>query len=369
MFKAMQDGLFTRVIKLLGMLLLLNGCGQSEPNKPTEPIVRPAKIFHVVAPNAEMFRHFPAEVAANADSQLAFRVSGQITTFPVKPGNMVSKGQLLASLDKTDFQLRLDDRTARYELAQSQFERAKSLLAQKLAPQSAYDEAKANLSVAHSALGSAETDLTYTELRAPFDGTVAKVMVKKHENIVAKQPVLMLQTRDLIDISIQIPENIISKVHKESSYQPTVVFDSHPEQQFLVSIKQWDTQADPTTLTYKVVFSLPTPTSFNVLPGMSAKVSIDLAKITEVNKDILLIPVEAVFAAEDVPLAQQQRFVWLLEPSTMTVSKVSITVGEIKNQGIEVLSGLTPGQKIIAAGVHYLTDGMKVRAWTREKGL
>jgi RND family efflux transporter MFP subunit len=356
---------------MLVTLFLLTSCGKSETtesNKPSD-IVRPAKIFHVSDPSSSLIRNFPAEVEANAKSLLAFRVSGQIIKFPVKAGNTVTKGQVLAQLDPTDFQLRLDDRKARYELAQSQFTRAKSLLAKNLAPQSTYDEAKANLSVALSSYESAKVDLAYTTLRAPFAGSVAKVLVKQHENVQAKQPILMLQTRDMIDISIQIPENIISKVHKDTHYQPTVVFDSHPDSEYLVTVKEWDTQADPTTLTYKVVFSMPTPTTFNVLPGMSANVKIDLAQITDVAENRFLVPVSAVFVDEDEPLNNSQKYVWKVDATTSTVHKVAVTVGEIKDEGIEVFTGVKVGDDIVAAGVHYLTEGMKVRAWSREKGL
>lgn len=351
------------------VLFGLVGCGEKTGSQPRAQIVRPAKIFQVADPASQSFRNFPAEVEANADSKLAFRVSGQIIEFPVKAGNEVKESQLLARLDPKDFKLHLDDRQARYELAKSQFERAKSLLERKLAPQSDYDEAKANLSVALSSLKVAKTDLEYTYLRAPFAGSIAKVMVEKYENIQAKQTILGLQTRDLVDVSIQMPESIVSRVKKETKYQPTVTFDSHPNKEFLVTVKEWDTQADPSTLTYKVVFSLPTPQDFNVLPGMTANIRIDLSKVTDFSLGNFLLPVGAVFAAEDAPLSSKLRHVWKVDPQSMKVSRIEVTVGEIRSQGIEVLSGIKSGDQVISAGVHFLSEGMQIRPWNREKGL
>jgi RND family efflux transporter MFP subunit len=359
------------LLLLLGIVLTttLTGCGKQITEQAEKTVIHPAKIFQVKNPNAQNYRNFPAEVEANTTSKLAFRVNGQIINFPVKAGYEVKKGDLLASLDPKDFQLQLDDRQARYQLAQSQFTRAKSLLAKKLVSQAQYDEAEANLSVALSSLNSAKTNLSYTQLSAPFSGSIANVLVKKHENILAKQTILTLQSRDMIDISIQIPESIISRVKKDTTYQPTVIFDSHPTQKFLVSIKEWDTQADPSTLTYKVVFSLATPKTFNVLPGMSANIRIDLSKVTNELNHSFLLPVSAIFSPEDKNISSNSSYVWLVDSDTMKVSRKQVTLGKITDHGIEVLSGIKSGDNVVAAGVHFLTEDMQVKAWNREKGL
>jgi len=275
----------------------------------------------------------------------------------------------LVVLDPKDFQLRVDDRKARYQLAQSQFERAKLLLAKKLASQSKFDQAKANLSVALSSLETAKTELEYTHLSAPFNGSIANVQVKNHENIQAKQQILTLISRDMIDISIQIPENIISRVKKDTDYKPTVIFDSHPDQEFSVSVKEWDTQANPSTLTYKVVFSLPVPKTFNVLPGMSANIRIDLSQILKEQHKYFLLPVSAVFSPESTAAKANQSYVWVVNPKTFTVSQQKVVLGKITTQGVEILRGIKAGDKVVTAGVHYLSAGMQVKAWNREKGL
>ncbi len=363
---------FYRPLLLTAAALLLpglTGCVEQSDSKPVTEVIRPAKIFRVADPAAENIRHFPAEVEANAESRLAFRVSGQIIEFPVKAGNEVKKGQLLARLDPTDFRLRLDDRQARYQLARSQYERTRSLLERKLTAQSSFDEARASLAVAQAALNMARTDMEYSHLRAPFAGRIARVMAEQHENIQAKQTILSLQNRDQVDISIQMPESIVSRVKQDTRYQPTVVFDTHPDRQFPVTIKEYDTQADPATLTYKVVFSLPSPEDFNVLPGMTASVRIDLARITDIGRSVFMLPPGAVFSADDAPLSGDLRHVWKLDPESMEVRRAEVTVGEIRNQGIEVLSGIEAGEHVISAGVHFLAEGMRIRPWNREGGL
>ncbi|MDX2421352.1 MAG: efflux RND transporter periplasmic adaptor subunit [Amphritea sp.] len=354
---------------MMAILIALSGCSENNADVSAPTIIRPAKIFQVTNPTSSDIRSFPAEVEANADSKLAFRVSGQISEVLVRPGYEVKQGQVLARLDPTDYKLTLDDRQARYELAHSQFERSKTMLSRKLISQSDYDKASAELKVALASYNVAKKELDYTYLRAPFSGTVARVDVDKHENIQAKQTILVLQTSDQIDITIQVPENIASRAKTHTGYQPSVVFDTHPDQSFLVTVKEWDTQADPSTLTYKVVFSMPTPESFTVLPGMAASVKVDLSKVTDLSSTRLMLPVGAVFVAEGAPLSDSTRYIWKFDPDTQQVHQATVTVGEITQEGIVIESGIKPGDQVVAVGVNFLSEGQKVRPWNREGGL
>jgi len=360
---------FLKPAWLLVAAITLVGCDNSDQTATKEPVLRPAKIFEVGQDTQSEFRNFPAEVEANADSKLAFRVSGQIISLPVKAGEDVEQGQVLAQLDPKDFKLRLDDRKARFDLAKSQFERAKSMLDKKLIAQSQYDESQANLRVAQSSLDTAQTELDYTYLRAPFSGSVAQKNAENHENIQAKQTIFTLQTSDRIDISIQVPENIFAHIKKRAQYEPTVTFASYPKRQFLVKIKEWDSVADPSTLSYKVVFSMAAPVGINILPGMTANLSADIFKVTDYQKGSFQLPIEAVFSAPDSSANKKTRYIWKLDSTSMKVYRVEVSVGEIKNGTIEVLGGVTKGDHVVAAGVHFLTEGMKVRAWNREEGL
>ncbi len=356
---------FKRFSVALLLAFVLSGC-EKPVTEVTSPQVRPAKIFEVTGLSQQMIRNFPAEVEANVGSQLAFRVSGELVAFIVKPGQEVEAGQLLAQLDPKDFKLQLDASRARYKLAQSQFDRTKTLLKKKLISQAQFDETKANMLIALSDQKKAEADLKYTELRAPYAGVVSQVYAENHENIQAKQNVLMLQSREFLDVSIQVPEKLVARVKKDLNYQPSVTFDAAPKRSFLLSIKEWDTQADPITLTYKVVFSMPVPEGINVLPGMSAYVQVDLSKVTDLAQGHFTVPVEAVFSPE---MTESQQYVWKYVPDTGKVHLTRVEVGNIHRNGIEVIKGLVEGDQIVSAGVHFLEEGMQIRPWSREGGL
>lgn len=334
----------------------------------TETIPPMVKLIDVGSVLQGSMRQFPAVVEANTDSHLAFRVSGEIKTFAVKAGNRVKKGQLLAKLDPRDFEINVSDRKARHALALSQFKRTKELLDRKLASQAVFDEAQANLLVAESNLKSAKTALEYTELKAPYDGIIARVYAEKHQNIQGQQLILDMQNLDSVDVSLQMPERLVAMIDKETRYQPEVSFDSIPNERFKLTVKEWDTQANPVTRTFKIVFTMELPEGRNILPGMSGTVYADLAKVTKTDFSHIVLPVASVFSAQDKPSNHPEQYVWVVNDD-LKVTRKPITVGQLTEQGIVIKSGLNGDEMIVGAGVHYLSEGMVVRAWQRERGL
>jgi len=354
---------------LLGLTLVSTIACSKQESTLAEPTVRPVKLFQVADATAKKIRQFPAVVEPTENARLTFRVSGKLTQFAIRPGQEVSKGQVLGLLDQTDFKLKVEQTRARYQLAKAQFDRAASLIGQKLVSQAMYDEAKAQLQIAEADLKTAETNLTYTELVAPFSGIVSRTLVENHENVAAQQAILELQLKGMVDVVIQVPEDVIALVKKDLHYQPDVVFDSYPSLSFKASIKEWDTRADSATNSFKVVFSMPAPAEFNVLSGMTANLIADISALVKHSRSGVLIPASAVFSANEQAPEQDEKMVWVYLPDQGLVQRRAVTVGHLTDQGVEVLSGLTAGEQVVTAGVYQLTEGQKVRPWQRERGL
>lgn len=347
----------------------LSGCGKKEESR--SEIVRPAKIFTVGDATGELIRTFPGEVEASDKAIQSFRVNGELIERPAQPGQRVNKGDVLAKLDPRDYQLRYDDAKAKFDLAQVQFRRAEEIWAKRLIARADYDKAKTQYLAAKSDLEQAKANLDYTVLRAPFDGMISKVHVENHANVRANDPIVNIQSQDTVDIVFQVPENIVTRVRRGQGKQAVfnVRFDAYPDMKFTAQPKEFNTEADPQTQTYRAVVVVDRPAEFTVLEGMSTTVEVDLSQILldAVNK--IIVPATAVFAAEDQPVDTQQRFVWLVDDKTMQVSRQAVTVGQLTPAGIEVTSGIQTGQKIIAAGVNFVHEGQKVKPWVRERGL
>lgn len=334
---------------------------QAEVNETQQ--ARPARLMQVTEADGPRLREFPAVVEAAKVAQLTFRVAGEITELPARPGTEVKQGDLIAQLDPTDYQLAVDQAKAQYELASSQYERNKVLINEGVMSEGQFDQIESELAVAKSNYETAKANLRYTKLTAPFDGVVANLAVEAYENVQAKQPIVTLQISNAIDISINVPEKLFAKVKKQTDYQPEVRFDAAPEFTYPAHLKEWDSQSDGATNAYEVVFTLPKPQDINVLPGMTATVIVDINEVLRSSQIGMVVPAKAVFSETN-----DASYVWVVNDD-MRVQKRKVNVGPMTNDGLTVLDGLQEGETIVIAGVHQLKENQQVREWQRERGL
>jgi RND family efflux transporter MFP subunit len=304
---------------------------------------------------------------------MAFRVSGKLVEFPANRGILVQQGDLLARLDPADYQSVVNQTQAQYDLSVAQFKRAAELIDRQMVSQAEYEQREAMMKVRKSNLTHAQNDLEYTRLIAPFDGVVARRMAENFENVTTGQVVLILQTKKMIDVIVDVPESIVSRVERVRDDRELktvqIRFGSASDRHYTAHYKEHETNADPATLTFKVTFSLPTPEDLNVLPGMSATVIADLSGLFAGETAATLVPIEAVFSAEDQPLDADLRQVWIVDPDSMRTSRRDVRVGQLTGQNIAILEGLEPGELIVSAGVNAVQEGMWVRSMERERGL
>ena len=354
---------------LIPISMILMACSQEAPENLREAI-RPVKIFQVQSSDASMLRKFPAQVHSAERAELAFRVSGELQRLPVTAGIEVRRGDVLAILDPRDYQILVDDRKARYLLAKSQFQRTNDLFKRQQVSKAQLDQATAELDISKAALAAARSDLSYTQLKAPFSGQISQLYVDNHQPVSAGQKVMMLQVRDQLEVRMQIPESLMANIATDSghSYQPEVEFEAIPGKRFLASYKEHNAQADAATGSFTVTLLVARPPALNLLPGMSASVHVDLNKVLSNKRSVVTIPSQAVFQTETQTEGSSNAQVWVVQPDMMLVAR-TIIVGRLTHSGIEVIEGLQSGEKIVAAGVHQAYEGMHVRPWVQERGL
>jgi RND family efflux transporter MFP subunit len=283
---------------------------------------------------------------------------------------VVEEGQVLARLDPTDFEIALEDRRAAFENSQRNFRRAAELIDSGSISRLDYDRMEAEFRSARAALAQAEANLNYATLRAPFRGRVARRYVDNFEEVRAKQRVLYLQDTDMLDVIIAMPESVVRSVTASSSdadltrqsaadsdavdVRAMVSFEDYSNISYALQIKEIATRADPDTQTFAVTFTMPQPDEFTVLPGMTAQVDVDFTGLLT-RETATWVPAPAVQAD-----AELEPRVFVLDPETMEVRSRPVSVGRMASDMIEVLSGLSGGEEIVAVGAAYLADGMRV---------
>ncbi|OED41548.1 hypothetical protein ACH42_13600 [Endozoicomonas sp. (ex Bugula neritina AB1)] len=352
----------------LSVTLLLTGC--SEPVEQASALpVRPVKLYEIKDTQVQSLRQFPAKVRASEEASLSFRIPGELEALLIQPAQHVKKGDVLARLDDRDIRSELLARQAEFDLASVDFARVEQLRAKKIVSQSDYDNISAKLKSTQAALQLTKDKLKDSVLIAPFSGRVAQTKVENYQSVQAQQPILDLQGDSVLEISIQVPESIVSQVRSNNidyAYQPVVRFYGSPDKQYFVQYKEHATNVTPGTQSYEVSFSLSAPEDMTIYPGMGATLFLDLLRITKQDVSATIITPLSTVLRDD---ASGKTYAWKYDTDLGTVSPVEVTLGPIGQSGVTIKSGLAVGDHIIAAGLNRLKAGMQVKPLLRERGL
>ena len=170
---------------------LLSAC--EEPLPPVVTDSRPVKTIVVNEGLTGSLRSFPAVVGAIQKAEMSFRVRGRIQKIYVKEGIEVNKGDLLAELDPTDFEIKLSDRQASYKTAKANYDRARELVDKGAISKVEHDNIRAQYFTASANLKEAEQELIYTKLKAPFDGYIAKRHAENFEEVLGSKTIFSLE--------------------------------------------------------------------------------------------------------------------------------------------------------------------------------
>ena len=239
--------------------------------------------------------------------------------------------------------------------AEEELRRAKEALqiGQKGARKEDIDAKRAEIKSLRAQVQSAKDELSYTNLRAPFDGKIAATFVDNFQDVNAKQAIIRLVDNSQIEFVVDIPENLIGIAKYVTAVW--VRFDAFPQHEIPAKIKEIGTEANQTTRTYPVTLVMGQPKGVEILPGM-AGISWGRTKLPQnLEKQGFVIPVTSVFSENG------KKYVWLIDEKSQKVSKKEVRIsGDLSTQGIRV-AGLKTGDCVATAGVNLLRDGQKVK--------
>ncbi|MGD9164414.1 MAG: efflux RND transporter periplasmic adaptor subunit [Chromatiales bacterium] len=353
--------MFRSLHALMGSVLIcvtLSGCSEPPPAAPVE-VIRPVKSFLIETAANGGIRTFPARIDAGRRAELAFRVSGMLKQLPVKEGDEVEAGQLVAALDPTDLQIVYNNSKAGYDNAERNFTRAQELIKKGNISKMDYDRLEAEYKSADAALKTARQNLNYTKLTAPFSGRVARRHIETFEEVQAKQPIIDLQDTSELEVKFDVPESLIRGLKAEGEAKDEVTvsasFSDIPGRGFPLAFREITTQADAKTQTFRVTYTMTQPQGAIILPGMTAMVRVDISRF-DANAKPYTVPASAIVG--DYKLDPQA---WIIDEKSMTVQPRPVKVGRLLGEYIEVFEGLRTGERIVTAGTPFLVEGMKVR--------
>ena len=344
--------------------LLLTGCDNKAPE--TEPQLRPVRTVTLDAPSEARSRTFSGSSHSSQESRLSFKVSGSIVEMPAQVGDRLQQGDLIARLDPTPFQLRMQQSSASLEQAKANarsadasYQRTKDLYQNNNASRNDLDSARAQAEsteaqqrAAQKALQLAELELSYTRLLSDGDCTVAELSAEVNENVSQGSPVAKVNCGDEIEITVNVPENLIASVQANDSV--SITFDAVSGRVFNGRVTEVGGVADGAASVFPVNVKVLQP-SDTVRAGLAAEVTFTFAG--NGSQPAYLLPLSAIVKGSD------NTFVFIAKPSgdkEALVERKTVTLGELTEQGVQVLDGLSSGDRVITAGVSVIREGQRV---------
>ena len=307
--------------------------------------------------------------------EVGTQVSGIIDKIYVDYNSVVTKGQLIAEMDRITLQSELASQQATYDGAKAEFEyqkknyeRSKGLHDKSLISDTDYEQALYNYQKAKSAfdsgkasLAKAERNLSYATITSPIDGVVISRDVEAGQTVASgfETPTLFTIAADLTQMQVvaDVDEADIGGI--EEGQRASFTVDAYPNDVFdgvVTQIRLGDASSSSsassstsTVVTYEVVISAPNP-DLKLKPRLTANVTIFILD----KKDVLSVPNRALRFTPEAPLigkndivkdCEGEHKVWTREGTTFTAHPVKIGI----SNGIstEIISGVAEGTKVV----------------------
>ena len=364
------------------LLCTLDFCGCGKKTEKTEDkdqkIVLRLPITQVVVDTAAQMLTLPGVVFALPDRSVKVSpgVAGKVVDVKVSPGQHVNKGQVIALLDNRQLTEQLRQARAKVLIAKAGVEQARTNLllcqntearteslvnqdvgAQKdlIAAKSQVDTAKAQLAAAKAqvvdavgAQGAVEATLTYTVVKSPISGIVAQRYLNVSDTADTNTPIVQIVDLSQIIVDAALPTSQPANIL--IGEPATINCNALPKLRLTGTVQSVNPVTDNqgTTVGVRILCNNPNDA---LKEGMPVTVSI----VTAVHSQALMVPSSAVVAD---PQAADKQMVYVYKDGK--VSRVEVRTGIQKGDRVEIVSGLSAGQQIVAAGAYGIPDGTEV---------
>lgn len=367
---------FSRFFLILALALAGGGCGdrrgeQGTGGKGAPAVVKGATVAEVASAPMEETAELSGTVRSRTSAAVAARVAGSIALLRVREGDRVKKGELLARLDARENQASaavasagideagrfLDEAVARKKLADATFERYQRLFAEQAVTRQEFDiretekelaaqgvaRAEARLKQSRELSRGAGTVADYTRITAPISGVITAKHADLGSSVFPSQPIFTIEDEGSYLLEVAIPESLLTKV--KSGVKVRVSLDAIPGS-FTLPVSEIVPAADPLSRT----FAAKIPLSLRGLKsGMFGRASLPVGR----GGNTLTVTKSAV--VERGALTS----VWVLDGeriARMRLVKVGKTIGD----RVEILSGLSAGERVVTAGTEKVSEGARV---------
>lgn len=326
------------VKQLFIAVLLLTGCGSKEepaavvsaaPQKTIQASVVEAK--HTTVP---IRVEVTGQVAPIFQATLSSRIQGTIDKLLVREGAKVSKGQTLIQLDSRDLQAELARVSAEIENAKAHLDRMNQLYIQDAVSKQELENATRAYRVAESSRKAVEAQLSYTTVKAPFDGVITEKHVEAGELASPGQPLLKMEDPLQLRLEATVAEGDLRSVSRGDKIP--VIIDALGGAPVIGTVSQILPAGDPRTHTFMVKVDL--PKTVGLKTGMFGRFQLDKGAT-----QTMLVPSAAI--------VERGELTSLYVVGTDQIARLRwVKVGRRFEGQTEILSGLHESERVLTEG-------------------
>lgn len=323
-----------------GLTIALAGCGHNPESGAAKPLPNATVSALVVASKPRIATEEVAgTVRAKLRSVLEAKVSGKLEQLLVVPGQQVKAGELLAVIDAREVQARYDQAVALKQQADADLKRLTSLLEQRVLSPAEYDNAQARARVTIASVTEAETMLSYTKVTAPFAGVITRKHADVGDLATPGKPLLEMEDSNTLRLEADVPEAVVGKLTLGDKLPVRI---SALENELQGVVCEIAPAADPNSRTFLVKLDLPKTAGLRA--GQFGRVSMPVGETRA-----LRVPVSAVLQRG------QMEMVFVINDGKAQLRLVK--TGKRIGDEVELVSGVSAGEKIVADNVTGLIDG------------
>ena len=320
----------------------------SDGEEADAPELAPIPVDTVVVTQGSIASYLSAtaNLIAEDDIKILAESEGRVVELRVEEGDTVQKGQVLATLDRSDARIALDKAKDRAANALMIFQRAQKARSEELISSEQFDQLAMEHRMAQHEVAEAEWEIARRTVAAPIDGRITDRALTVGQRVQPNDELFGLANFDSLIARIYLPERDVLGLKEGREVSISLTADQ--ELEFGGFIRQISPVVDVATGTVKITIEATQPPG-QVRPGGFVGINIERQR----HHQATLLPRDAVIRE------LQSAHVFVVAENTATERKVELGLEE--GTQVQILSGLEPGEVVVIAGQGGLEDGALVK--------
>ncbi len=289
--------------------------------------------------------NLPGQVKPWISLEVVSEVTGKIVQKKISKGQTVNKGDILAVIDKRDYQNAYDGALAAYESATATERRLKALVKKNFVTQSQLDDAVAGVKTTKAALNNARLNLNRCTILSPMQGIVDRIHIENGTYLNSGDPVATILEIDKLKIEVGIPESDVAAVRKLDTFDITI--DALGDRNYMGFSHYLYKTSDSFARLYNLEIRLDNPDQ-QILPDMFVRVGI----VKHQDPAGLAVPMYA--------LVTMNQIVGVFVEKDGFVRFTPVQTGFLDGWKIQIQKGLSPNDHVVVVGHRIIEDGEQV---------